>query len=85
MELCHITMSYSDVPGKHEFKIFQHYGSFSSKSAAAGLWSDPVTAVIPASTDIDQGSPGGMPYPLQFIKGLISQKQPINHIYYCSL
>ena len=28
-------MSYSDVSGKHELKIFQHYGYFSSDRAAA--------------------------------------------------
>ena len=39
MELCHVTLSYSEVhvSGKHEFKIFHNYGSFSSNSAAAGL------------------------------------------------
>ena len=31
-------MSYSDVSGKHELKIFQHYGYFSSVGAAAGLY-----------------------------------------------
>ena len=30
-------MPFSDVFGKHELKIFQHYGYFSSESAAAGL------------------------------------------------
>ena len=30
-------MSYSDVFGKHELKIFQHYGYFSSESAVVGL------------------------------------------------
>ena len=34
---CHVTMSYSDVSGKHELKIFDHYGYFSSDSAGAGL------------------------------------------------
>ena len=30
-------MSYSDVSGKHESKIFQHYGYFSTDSTAAVL------------------------------------------------
>ena len=30
-------MSYSDVSGKHELKIFQLCGYFSSAGAAAGL------------------------------------------------
>ena len=35
-------MFYSDVSGRHELKIFQHYGYFSSDSAEKGssqiLW-----------------------------------------------
>ena len=34
---CHVTMSYSDVSCKHELKMFQHYGYFSSDGAAAWL------------------------------------------------
>ena len=30
-------MCYSNVAGKHELKIFQHYGYFFSDSAAEGL------------------------------------------------
>ena len=32
--------------GKHEFKIFQHYGYFAFDSAAVGLQSEPLTALI---------------------------------------
>ena len=34
------------LSGKHELKIFQHYGYFSSDSAAVGLLSDPLTALV---------------------------------------
>ena len=30
---------------KHEFKVYQHNGYFSSDSAASGLWSDSLTAL----------------------------------------
>ena len=34
------------LSGKHEFKVFQHNGYFSSDSAAAGLLSDHLTALV---------------------------------------
>ena len=37
------------LSGKHEFKIFQQYGYFSSDSAAAGLLSNPLTALVVTS------------------------------------
>ena len=38
------------LSGKHEFKIFQQYGYFSSDSAESGLSSDPLTALVKCST-----------------------------------
>ena len=37
------------IPGKDEFKIFQHYMYFSSDRAAAGLKSDSLTAQVKIS------------------------------------